>query len=87
MCTEGVIVTAIKKHETNKSLIVRLWNTKSEAVKGNVRIIMPNCKFKKYYCVDLNECRQGVLVFKEDEGWVEIEIKGKGLLTLEATID
>ena len=22
-----------------------------------------------------------------DEGWVEIEIKGKGLLTLEATID
>jgi len=73
-------VTAVKKHEVNDSLVVRLFNPDEKPVKG--RINAGKGRFALAYSVNLNEERQQELSVDND-GWVDIEVGSKGLYTVE----
>jgi 2-O-(6-phospho-alpha-D-mannosyl)-D-glycerate hydrolase len=77
-----IVVSAIKKQETRDSLIVRLFNFGSNAAIGNVRINIPGKRIGNAFVTNLREERQHS-VDVEAAGDIRVEIRSKGLLTLE----
>jgi mannosylglycerate hydrolase len=81
---EALVVSAIKKHETRATMIVRLWNPGVEAVAGRLRVAAPGYHPVSAYRTNLREERQEALPLDE-AGWVAFTVHGKGLLTVELT--
>ncbi|MDO8685507.1 MAG: glycoside hydrolase family 38 C-terminal domain-containing protein [Clostridiales bacterium] len=81
---DGLLVSAVKKHETNESLVVRLFNIECEMTKGRIRVNIPGHRFAEAYQVNLNENREKELTVDEN-GWIGVEVRKKGLFTIELT--
>ena len=77
-----LIVSAVKKHETRESLIIRLWNPDEETVAGRLRVAAPGYRPAGAYRTNLHEEREEELPL-DDANWIPCAVRGKGLLTLE----
>lgn len=82
---DALIITAVKKHETSESLVIRIANLCSGEVRGCIRVSKTVCKYHKAYITNLKEERKGEAEIDE-EGWINLPIRGKGFLTLEIPV-
>jgi mannosylglycerate hydrolase len=83
---DTVLVSAVKKHETRESLVIRLFNPSPEKIGCRLRVAAPGYQPLHAYSTNLREERQETLPL--DEGnWVACTVHGKGLLTVELTSD
>jgi len=79
---EGVVVSAIKKHEDRDSLVVRLFNTAAQGAEGALRLTIPGWKPSRAWATNLNEEQTAALAVGA-EGWVSFQIRPRGLFTME----
>ena len=79
---EALIVTALKKHESRETLVVRLWNSGDEPCVGSARVAIPGRAVVAAWETDLNEERGSALTVATD-GRVAVALRPRGLFTLE----
>lgn len=78
-----ILVSAIKKHEINNSVIARLFNPTDKQKQAKIRINLPEKIFKAHY-VNLEEKRTGEPRIETDpEGWISVDMRPKEIKTLE----
>jgi alpha-mannosidase len=77
-----LVVTAVKKHETRKSLVVRVLNISEKSVSGAVRVNAPGFAAGDIYRISLEERRQEKLAMGNG-GWIPLDIVGRGIVTVE----
>lgn len=83
---EGVVISAIKKHKTNNSVIVRVCNMQSTPTAASMKLEIPGRKIGHAFWTNLNEEREESLPVKND-GSICFDVHGKGLATFELTFE
>jgi alpha-mannosidase len=78
-------VSAIKKHESKDTLVIRLVNLNSKTTIGRISVDIPHKKIIEAFAVGLDEERKNSLETDEDS-WIHISLKPKGLLTIEVVL-
>ncbi len=79
---DNMVITAVKKHESRNSIIIRAVNLSEENVKGSIKLDATVKKASEAYFVNLNEEREAAAEFIE-EGRVGFTVPGKGILSVE----
>lgn len=79
---DDVIVSAVKKHETRDSLIVRLLNPENTEKKTSIKINPLSFKVAAVYRTDLQEERLSE-IHPNKNGYVDLSLRGKEIATLE----
>jgi alpha-mannosidase len=82
----SIPVTSMKKCEARDSLILRSVNLHDEERRLQVRVNTPAGRFAGAYVCDLNETR-GRGVETRPDGWVELPVQGRCIVTLEIELE
>ncbi len=72
-----LVVTAVKKHETRESLVVRVLNISEKSVSGAVRVNAPGFAAGDIYRISLEERRQEKLRWETADGFLWISWEGE----------
>ncbi|MFA6290403.1 MAG: glycoside hydrolase family 38 C-terminal domain-containing protein [Victivallales bacterium] len=81
----NISLSAVKKHESRESLVIRVFNLTDRTVSSHVKLNVPQGKIVRAFAVNLNEERiRKVTVVNGNK--IEFKLKKKEIMTLEMEI-